>query len=100
VAQRNTEDLRASRNEDLRVVEMSFPNRTLCTVLEEMRECFKTYNFSPMLGLIEEVQIIGNRMESGLEQKRDYYRLVDDCKELEQKLKKLQNKLKQARQKK
>lgn len=40
--------------------------RTLCEVLEEMRKCVKTLNFSYLLGLIEEAQVLGNRMESGL----------------------------------
>ena len=46
-------------------------NRTLCDVLEEMRTCFKTYNFAPMLALIEEAQMMGNKMEAGLGDKRD-----------------------------
>ena len=51
------------------------PNRTMCEVLGEMRKCFQTYNFSPMLGLIEEVQSMGNRMEAALQDKGDisYY---------------------------
>ena len=46
-------------------------NRTLCDVLEEMRKCCKTLNFAPMPGLVEEVQIMGNRMESALENAGD-----------------------------
>ena len=38
----------------------------MCEALDEMRECIKTLNFSYMSGLIEEVQSMGNRMESGL----------------------------------
>jgi hypothetical protein len=41
-------------------------NRTLCSVLEEMRSCYKTRNFAPLKGLIEEAQIYGNRMEAKL----------------------------------
>lgn len=49
--------------------------RLLCDVLEEMRKCDKTKNFAPFAGLIEEVQILGNRMETGLGAKKDleYY---------------------------
>lgn len=43
------------------------PNRYICQVLEEMRQCTKTLNFSYLLGLIEEVQTMANRMESRLE---------------------------------
>ena len=46
-------------------------NRTLCDVLDEMRTCFKTYNFAPMLALIEEAQMMGNKMEAGLNDKHD-----------------------------
>jgi len=47
------------------------PNRTLCGVLEEMREAHKTRNYSYLLGLIEEAQSIGNRMEANLYDKSD-----------------------------
>lgn len=48
------------------------PNRYLCTVLQEMRTCYKTRNFSYLLGLIEEAQVMGDRMESALGEKSDY----------------------------
>ena len=48
------------------------PNRFLCDVLEEMRACYKTRNFSYLLGLIEEAQTLGERMESALGDKKDY----------------------------
>jgi septation ring formation regulator EzrA len=41
-------------------------HRTLCGVLGEMRDCWKTRNFAPLKGLIEEAQAMGNRMESAL----------------------------------
>ena len=48
------------------------PNRTLCEVLDEMRTCSKTRNFSYLPGLIEEVQTMANRMEASIIEKRDY----------------------------
>jgi len=42
--------------------------RTLCDVLDEMRKAYKTYNFSYLPGLIEEIQHLGNRMEAALEE--------------------------------
>ena len=48
-----------------------YRHRVMCDVLEEMRVCCKTLNFGHLLGLIEEVQSLGNRMEAGLEQKGD-----------------------------
>ena len=46
------------------------PYRTLCDVLDEMRSTYKTRNFASLLGLIEEAQMMGNRMEAKL----DYYK--------------------------
>ena len=58
------------------------PNRILCAVLEEMRDCAKTLNFSYLLGLIEELQTLGNRMEAKLFDIKDFERLHDDIKDL------------------
>ncbi len=58
------------------------PNRNICTVLEEMRACYKTRNFAPVLGLIEEVQSLANRMEAGLDDQRDINSLLDTKKKL------------------
>jgi DNA repair exonuclease SbcCD ATPase subunit len=67
--------------------------RTLCDVLEEARACYETRNFAPLLGLIEEVQAMGNRMEAGLEGKKDYDRTREKVKELEAKKRKLENQI-------
>ena len=64
-------------------------NRMMCDVLEEMRGCTKTMNFSYLLGLIEEVQTLGNRMEAKLYDIKDFERLHDDIKDLKKKKKKL-----------
>ncbi|MBW2559281.1 MAG: hypothetical protein JRE40_00350 [Deltaproteobacteria bacterium] len=45
---------------------MTWINRTLCDVLDELRKCYKTHNYSYMLGLIEEAQSMGNRMEAAI----------------------------------
>jgi hypothetical protein len=65
------------------------PNRLLCDVLGEMRECVKTSNFSYLLGLIEEAQSLGNRMESKLYDIKEHERLLDDIRDLKKKKKKL-----------
>lgn len=41
-------------------------NRTMCDVLEEMRRCHKTHNYAGLLGMVEELQAMANRMESAL----------------------------------
>ena len=66
------------------------PNRLLCAVLDEMRECVKTSNFSYMSGLIEEAQSLGNRMEARLYEMKDYDRLHEDIRVLKTKKKKLE----------
>jgi len=45
-------------------------NRYLCDVIDEMRTANKSRNYSYLEGLIEEVQVMGNRMESALEENR------------------------------
>jgi len=49
-------------------------NRYICDSLNEMRSCWKTRNFAPILGLIEDVQSLANRMESALEDQSDVLR--------------------------
>ena len=65
------------------------PNRLLCTVLEEMRDCVKTLNFSYLSGLIEEAQSLASRMESRLYDMKDYDHLLDDIRDLKKKKKNL-----------
>ena len=65
------------------------PNRLLCAVLDEMRDCVKTSNFSYLSGLIEEAQSLGSRMEAHLHDINDFNRLHKDIKVLEKKKKKL-----------
>ena len=66
------------------------PNRLLCDVLSEMRECIKTLNFSYLLGLIEEVQTLASRMESKLYEIKDFDRLHEEIRDLKKKKKKLE----------
>ena len=66
------------------------PNRTLCDVLEAMRKCYETRNFSYLPGLVEEAQDMGNRMESSLYDKDDYRRIQKRLKELRAEQEKLE----------
>lgn len=61
-------------------------NRTLCSVLEEMRKCYETRNFAPLRGLIEEAQTYGNRMEAKLSDVKEYETLKKRYKELQVKV--------------
>ena len=65
-------------------------NRYICTVLEEMRSCVKTRNFSYLSGLIEEAQSLANRMESHLYEIKDFDRLHNDIRKLKAQKKKLE----------
>ena len=65
------------------------PNRTMCDVLDAMRNAYETRNFSYLLGLIEEAQDMANRMESALYDKRDYRYEQKQIKELKTKRRKL-----------
>lgn len=63
-------------------IEQSYPNRYFCSVLDEMREAHKANNYSYFGGLIEELQVLGNRMEAALEDQKDYNRAHDKLKAL------------------
>lgn len=72
----------------------TFPSRTLCEVLQEMRDCYKTCNFGAIPGLIEEAQIMGNRMEAGLETQSTYFELRDAIKKKKEELTQLEKTVK------
>lgn len=50
-------------------------NRTLCDVLSDMRKLDKTKNYAALCGLIEEAQMMGNRMEAALADQKDLQNL-------------------------
>lgn len=50
-------------------------NRFVCDVLEDMRKSFETLNFSALKGLIDEAQVMVNRMESALSDQKNLLEL-------------------------
>lgn len=72
-----------------------YPNRTLCAVLEEMRKLNETRNYAPLLSLIEEAQVMGNRMEAGLSDIKDHKSLLEDISKLKKELKALRKEKKE-----
>mgnify|MGYP003112280205 CR=1 FL=1 len=66
-------------------------NRYICTVLEEMRKCIETLNFSILPSLIEEAQILANRMEAKLMDVKDLDIVRDQIKQQKNVLKELKN---------
>ena len=75
-------------------------NRYLCEVLDEMRALTKSMNFSMLSSLIEEVQVMGNRMEAGLSDISDFEKLHDDITREKKELKDLQKEIKKLQEKK
>lgn len=81
----------------------TYPNRTLCDTLEEMRNVVKHVDHRSMplvSGLIDELQTYANRMEAALEDWSDVRKanehkqeLKDEIKELQLEKKKAQNKV-------
>jgi len=76
--------------------EYDMPNRLVCNVLDEMRECSKTRNFSYLDGLIEEVQTLVNRMEGKLLDNKELGELDERIREAKVDLKRLKQKIKIA----
>ena len=72
-----------------------FINRTACDVLEELRECNKTRNFSPILGLCHELQIMCNKMEAGLYDQKDIQKIAEKKSKLKEELKELEKRKKE-----
>ena len=73
--------------------------RFVCDVLEEMRKCYKTYNFSCIASLIEELQSLVNRMEATLEERKSYFYWKDLAKEKEDEIEQLNKKIKELKNK-
>ena len=76
---------------------MYYPNRTLCDVLEEMRACYKSRNFANILGLVEEAQGMGNRMEAKLFDQQDFDKAKEEFEDLKDEISKLQKERKEIK---
>ena len=50
-------------------------NRHVCDVLADMRKCVESMNFSALAGLIEEAQVMANRMEAALSDQKDLLKI-------------------------
>lgn len=69
-------------------------HRYACEVLDEMRKFYKTRNFSGLLGLIEELQTMFNRMEAALAEQKDLAAMHEEWHDLKDKIKQAKNELK------
>jgi len=70
----------------------TWPNRTACDILEDMRKADEAKNYSYLKGLIEELQATCNRMEAGLYDKGDVKDWRKKRSELKREIRKLQDK--------
>lgn len=72
-------------------------NRTMCEVLKEMRDLLDNYgpNTNKVLrSLVEEVQVMGNRMEASLSDKKDLRHLKEKISEHREELRQLKSEIK------
>ncbi len=74
---------------------IGYPNRFLCSVFDDMRSCIKTLNFSYLNALIEEAQMLANKMEAALEDAADLKSLRDDIHKLKDTRKALEEEVKE-----
>lgn len=66
-------------------------NRSMCDVLADMRKCFESTNFSPLKGLIEEAQVMANRMEAALHDQKDLLKINRELSKARKAYKKLRD---------
>lgn len=64
--------------------------RYLCDILNDMRECYKTRNFSYLKSLIEEAQYRANRMEDRLQRIHSVEYLEETRDKLKKEIKELE----------
>ncbi len=67
-------------------------NRMICSVLHEIRECDKTKNYSYLIGLLEEAQVLANRMESALWDQKEFLHMEERYNKLKKEVKELEKK--------
>lgn len=65
-------------------------NRYVCDVLEELRKCGKTSNYSMLPSLVEEIQVMVNRMEASLADVDDIQKMQRDKSKLKKEVRKLE----------
>lgn len=68
-------------------------NRTACDILQAMRDCHKTRNYSYLPGLIEELQNAANRMEAALWDQKEFKSMERKHKKLKKEVKEMEEKL-------
>lgn len=75
----------------------TYPSRYLCSVLDDMRKAHKNHNYSYLTSLIEEVQLLGDRMEAALEDIKSLEEIRLERKKLKKELKNLEDSVEEAK---
>lgn len=70
----------------------SFPNRSICSILDDLRKAHETRNYSYLTGIIEELQWAGNRMEASLGDIQDINQWKKERTKLRREITKLEHK--------
>ena len=78
---------------------MRDPVTDYINIIVEMRLALKNREFSSMKGLIERVQILGNKVEASLNDKRDLLKMNIEHSELRKKIKALRKEIKDLEKK-
>lgn len=69
------------------------PNRYVCSVLDDMRKLDETRNYSLLGSLIEEIQVMVNRMEAALEDQRDIKAMNEHRSKLKAEIRRLEKRM-------
>jgi hypothetical protein len=76
-----------------------YPNRSICSMLEDLRTAHKVRNYSYLDGLIEEIQWAGNRMEAAISDQQDIHALREERSKLKNEVRKLREEKKSLTEK-
>lgn len=87
----------SNQNDTIDFLQPEASGRYLCDILKNMRQCYKTRNFSHLLGLIEEAQYRAERMENAMER---YGYGFDGLKDMNDKRDKLRKEIAELRKEK
>lgn len=67
--------------------------RYACMLLDQLRSMHKTHNYSSMLPVVEELQVMYSNMEDALSIQKDFVRLDKDRKRLNKLIKKYEKEI-------
>ena len=66
--------------------------RFICTMLDQILECFKHHSYGSIPGLCEEIRVSAQRMEDKLAVQKTFHELRDEAKKLRKEVEELEEK--------